>query len=83
MIEFFNSSFFIGLITLIVGSVAILIYITQKIDQKRDAANIILMEIRYAEKLIEKFSSGSVVLDFQTRMIPTNNWYKYNTCDKH
>lgn len=75
---FFNSNFFVGLITLIVGGVAIFIYIKQKRDQKRDAANIILMEIRYAEKLIERFTAGGIVMDLQNKIIPTNNWYKYN-----
>lgn len=78
MINFFDSNFFVGIVTLFVGGIAILIYIKQKNDQKKDAANIILMEIRYAEKLIEKLSSGPIVLDFQSSIVPTNNWYRYN-----
>lgn len=41
--------------TLIVGLIAILIYFKQKQDKKRDAARIIVQEIRRAEDLISRY----------------------------
>ena len=46
--------------TLVVGGVAIYLYIKQKVDFKRDAASIILMEIRQAEKEIERIKTDGI-----------------------
>lgn len=76
---FFNSNFFIALITLLVGSFAIYLYIKQKRDYKRDAANIILMEIRYAEKTINDMKINGVVISLNMEsLLPSNSWFKYN-----
>lgn len=72
------TNLYTAIATFTVGLFAIGLYIKQQEDQKRDAANIILMEIRYAEKLIDRFSGSGVVTDFQNKIIPTENWYKYN-----
>lgn len=73
ILKFFNDN--IGLVTLIVGGVAIYLYTQQKKDYKRDAASIILMEIRHAEKIIDQLKQGGST---EPVLLPTNNWTKYN-----
>lgn len=76
---FATSNFFSGIITLVVGSVAIYLYLRQKIDFKRDNASIILMEIRHAEKSLDGLKSGNAIINqFDIKILPTNNWKKYN-----
>ena len=72
-----NSSAFLGTITLLVGSSAIYLYTKQKKDYKRDAANIILMEIRHAENMIEQLKKGSST-SMDTPLLPNNNWNTHN-----
>lgn len=52
--EIINSNFFIAGVTFVVGFVAYRVYAKQKRDAKRDAANIILLEIEDAERQLEK-----------------------------
>ena len=49
ILDFLNNN--IGLITLVVGALAYFIYWKQKRDNKRNAAKIILQEIRRAEDI--------------------------------
>lgn len=66
-----------GLITLLVGSVAIWTYIKQKQDTKRKSAKLILQEIRYAEQIIRNArtqASGNYSLS--DKLLPTNNWHE-------
>jgi len=61
-------------VTFLVGSFVIAIYYRQKNDNKRDAAKLILQEIRYAEQQIRNFrDSGSYPLS--TKLLPTNSWH--------
>ena len=61
-------------ITLIVGGIAIYLYVKQKAVEKRDAAKLIIQEIRYAEQQIRNFrDSGSYTLS--AKLLPTNNWH--------
>lgn len=79
IIKLLDSSFFIALITLLVGSFAIGLYITQKRDYKRDSASIILMEIRHAEQVIDRMKASGIEISNATHiLLPTNNWAKYN-----
>lgn len=73
MISFFNSNFFVALITLLVGSFAIGLYIKQRRDKKRDAASLILQEIRYAEQKLRNYNP---ILGYQLheRLLPTDSW---------
>jgi len=74
-----NSGGFVSLITLLVGSFAIYLYLKQKEDYRRDASNILLMEIRHAEQMIEKYrNSGVPIIISIELLLPTNNWNKYN-----
>lgn len=56
--NFLNSDFFVGLVTLLVGLVAFRIYRKQKIDQKKDAANVILLELETAEQKLQRINSA-------------------------
>jgi len=63
----------VGVVTFLVGFFAIYLYLKQKKDHKRDAARLILQEIRYAEKQIRKYKEfGQYILS--DRLLPTNSW---------
>ncbi len=73
--DFFNKG--LGLITLIVGSFAIALYIAQKKEYKRNIAQLIDQEIRYAENQITNshiITKGNYYLAH--KLLPTNHWYK-------
>lgn len=71
--SFVNSNFFLALVTLVVGGVAIMLYLVQKINKKRDAARIIVQEIRRAEDIISDYKkTGSY--QFSKKIIATNSW---------
>lgn len=74
----------LDLITILVGSVAFIIYSKQKDDKKRDAANILFIEITNAETImktakenLEKKLPSEYALSSEA--MPTENWsnYKY------
>jgi len=75
-----NSDLVVALATLITGFGAWFVYLRKKDDDKKNAATIILMEIRNAEKKIEELKKVS---DFsgasgETWLLLSNNWQKYN-----
>lgn len=70
---FINSNFFVGLMTIVVGVSAIYIYLKQKRDKRREAARLILQEIRYAEQQIRIFR-GADRYELYIRLLPTNSW---------
>ncbi len=75
--NFLNNN--IGVATFLVGFFAIFIYLKQKWDYKRDAASIILMEIRNAEKVIDLMKKhGVAISESMEKLLPSNNWIKYN-----
>lgn len=62
-----------GFVTLLVGGSAIYLYLKQKADHRRDAASLVLQEIRYAEQQIRNFKEfGEYKLS--DKLLPTNNW---------
>lgn len=66
---------YLGLITLAVGLFAIYLYLREKKDTKREAALLILQEVRYAEQRVRNFRSyGSY--SFNEKLLPTNSWHK-------
>lgn len=71
--NFFNSEFFIALITLFVGGFAIYLYKKQKKDYKRNAARLILQEIRYAEQKIRRYREVKNYKLYD-KLLPTNSW---------
>ena len=65
----------LGVVTFIVGFLAIYLYIKQKNDRKRDAASLILQEIRYAEQQIRHYkNSNPNQYNLADRLLPTNSW---------
>lgn len=78
MASFLESNLFTALVTLLVGSVAIFLYIKGKSDEKRDAASIILLEIKGAERKIKgaKNLEATNEEDF-TPLIKEESWTKY------
>ncbi len=75
MFDFINSQFFSTLVTLAVGFSAFFIYRKQKDDKKRDAAKLILQEIRYAESQVRTYRTTGGY-SFAGKLLPTNNWNK-------
>lgn len=71
---FLNSNFFNALIVFFVGGFAILLYVKQKREYKRDAAKLILQEIRYAEQQIKNAREMGARYYLANRLLPTNNW---------
>lgn len=53
------------------------VYFWTKFDTKRNAARIILMEIRRAERVIFQIKKTEQI-DELSPILPTNNWKKYN-----
>ena len=70
--QFLNDN--IGLVTFIVGFLAIYLYVKQKADRKRDTARLILQEIRYAEQQIRNSGRGGRGYSLSSRLLPTNSW---------
>lgn len=66
-----------SLVTFLVGGVALLVYWLTKINEKRNAATIILMDIRHAEKVVFSILEKGVVDNFLKNIITDNNWNKY------
>lgn len=64
-----------GLITLVVGFVAIYLYLKQKKDHKRDAALLILQEVRYAEQSVRNYRTNKTYT-FTEKILPTSSWHK-------
>ncbi len=73
--NFLNSNFFLGIITFVVGFFVIYLYIKQKQDSKKDAAKIILQEIRRAENIIYGFKEHKQ-FKFTKKIIANNSWGK-------
>lgn len=78
--EILNSNFFVATVTIAVGSLAIYIYKKQQSDAKKDAANIILLEIKNAEAQLVQ--AKEIIL--RDKIIPesifamkTSSWNKY------
>lgn len=64
-----------GFVTLLVGGSAIYLYLKQKADQKRDAASLILQEIRYAEQQIRIARDRESNFPLADKLLPTNSWH--------
>jgi hypothetical protein len=77
--KFLNSNLFIALVTFLVGSFAIWLYIRKRRDLKRDAAKTILLEAQNAERAMRNIqnqivSNGVVTI---TAVMPTESWSRY------
>jgi hypothetical protein len=78
ILESLNSNAFGSIVTLIVGFSAYLIYKKQKEDSKRDAANIILLEIQTAERILAQVGNDIREKILPNKfLLPTESWSKY------
>ncbi|MBU3964943.1 hypothetical protein KJ695_03450 [Patescibacteria group bacterium] len=64
-----------GFVTFLVGLTAFVLYFQQKSDNKRDAAKIILQEIRRAEDIINEYKEHGGY-KFTKKIIATDSWAK-------
>jgi hypothetical protein len=72
VLKFFNDN--LGFITLVVGLFALYLYKKGKRDYKRNAALLILQEIRYTEQRVRNYKTyGSY--SFTEKLLPTNSWH--------
>ncbi len=62
-----------GFITLVVGVFVFVLYRKQKRDHKRNAAKLVLQEIRYAEQKIRKYREIKSYKLYD-KLLPTNSW---------
>jgi hypothetical protein len=79
--NFLYSNLFVGLATFVVGLVALFVYQKQKSDQKKDAANIILLEIKNAETKLTQARETSMrdsVLPETVFAMRTSSWERYS-----
>ena len=74
MYAFLNSQLFVALVTFFVGFFAIILYVKQKKDYKRQAGSLILQEIRYAEQLIRNSLENGFRYKLADELLPTNSW---------
>jgi hypothetical protein len=79
IVKFLNSGFFIAVVTFVVGFSAIYLYKKQQSDNKRDAAKLIIQEIRYAEQQVRNvrmlsISEPNYYMGYT--LLPTNSWHK-------
>ena len=70
-----NSNFFVGLVALLVGGFAIILYLIQRHQSRKDAAKIILQEIRRAEDIIYRYKEQGN-FQFTKKIIANNSWGK-------
>ena len=62
-------------VTILVGLVAIYLYFKARNDNRRDAAKLILQEIRYADQKVRNYRTYSSY-NFTEKILPTNSWNK-------
>lgn len=77
--SFLDSNFVSTLMTFIVGLVAWSTYYIRQRDNKRDAANIILLELQNAERQIKRISERikDDVLEENAYVMQTESWNRY------
>lgn len=78
MHDFFETNLFSSLVTLLVGTFAIWLYLKNKWDEKRNAASIILLEVKSAERKIRavKNSDDDNPSD-HSPLMKNESWSKY------
>lgn len=66
-----------SIVTVAVGAIALLVYYLSKRSEKRNAAIIIVMDIRHAEQVILGVLEKGAIDRFLPSILPENNWGKY------
>ncbi len=59
----------------LVGFLAVFIYYLGRKDSKKDAAKLILQEMRYADQKVRNYRTYSSY-NFAEKILPTNSWHK-------
>lgn len=72
---FINSQFFVAMLTLFVGLMAYLLYLKQKSDYRKNIANLILQEIRFAEQRLREARDREHTYLLSDKLLPTNSWH--------
>src|SRR3989338_10023056 len=62
-------------VTIVVGLVAVFLYFKARKDNERDAAKLILQEIRYADQKVRNYRTYNSY-NFTEKILPTNSWNK-------
>ncbi|OGG61302.1 hypothetical protein A3C87_03805 [Candidatus Kaiserbacteria bacterium RIFCSPHIGHO2_02_FULL_49_34] len=73
VIEFIDAHSWI--VTFFAGCTIFVLYQKRKNDNKRDAAKLILQEIRYADQKVRNYRTYSSY-NFAEKILPTNSWNK-------
>lgn len=63
------------IMTFIVGLFAVLLYMRRRTDNVKDAAKLILQEIRYSDQKIRNYRTYNSY-NFTEKILPTNSWNK-------
>lgn len=66
-----------GVVTVIVGLVALLVYWLRKRSEKQNAAIVIVMDIRHAEQVVLSILEKGSIDRTLKKIITENNWAKY------
>lgn len=75
--KFLDSNLFNSIIVFLGATVAFWIYFKAKRDEKQQAALLIIIEIRQAEKHLNTLIQQTLELILLPSLITTNNWEKY------
>lgn len=80
VITFFNSSFFVSLVTMGTALVAWLVYRSKLSSDKVQAARVLVTEIRIAEERLDKMRDNMTdnILGYSTPIFPTKSWKVYS-----
>ncbi|OGY24929.1 MAG: hypothetical protein A2Y57_04795 [Candidatus Woykebacteria bacterium RBG_13_40_7b] len=73
--DFLETNVFTGFATLLTAIIAISLYYWEQTKKRRDAAKIIIQEIRRAEDIINEYKEHKVY-KFTKKIIATNSWAK-------
>jgi hypothetical protein len=73
LVKFLDSNGFQTLIILLTGLVAFVIYFLNKRVEKKDAARIIINEIRLAENTIKQIKNSKTITELSI-ILPNNTW---------
>lgn len=74
--DFWYSTLFQTIVILFTASFVLIVYFLSKKNEKRDAAVILLDEIRLAEKAIDEIRRNKTITELNAIM-PVNSWFKY------
>ncbi len=74
IILFFNSNFFVALVTFLSVLSAIWVYIKQKTDERTKVARIIWVEIVDAENLLDNIKTSGINLTNIRQVLSNNSW---------